>query len=375
MGYSASADGHAPDRAKSSFNLLAPRIETRRHERVKAPDKVALFRQLRTMFSAGTPIHEALVVSAGQTESKQLEKVMHEVADHVSAGSSLSEAFGSHPEVFRDEWTQLVHSAEISGTLDRALERIAAQIDESVGFRAKLVSSLMYPMTVLVVSVLAVVIMLTFVVPTFQQLFEEAGKELPGPTQTLINVSDGLRSRWLLILGAIGTLVLGAKIALKSEAPRALICRVLLASPVIGPLVVNRNMHRFSRNVADLLDSGVPVLDALDAMRRIYGGNPVYREALVDAGARVRRGDTLSESISHTGVFTPFLVNMLRVGEETGSLPEVLEELSAFYRRRVETFTARAASQLETLMIIVMSCLVGAILIALYMPLFEMSAG
>ena len=356
-------------------SVLRPRIDVRRHDPIKAVDRVALFRQLRTMFCAGTPIHESLLVSAEQSESRRLEQVMRDVAAHVSAGSSLSEAFAEHPEVFRDEWVQLVHSAEISGTLDRALERIAAQIEEANGFRSKIISALMYPATVLTVSMLAVVAMLTLVVPTFQQLFAESGKELPGPTQSLISVSEFLRDDWLLLAGGVVGGVFLLRAALRTEAGRSTLVRLVMALPVVGPLLVQRNMQRFSRNVSDLLDSGVPVLDTLEAMRRISSGNPVYRDAMAEAAARVRRGDTLSESVSGTGVFTPFLCNMLRVGEETGSLPEVLGELAIFYRERVETFTARAAQQVDTLLIIAMSCLVGAILIALYLPLFEISAG
>ena len=356
-------------------SLLRPRIDVRRHDPIKPVDRVALFRQLRTMFCAGTPIHESLIVSAQQSESRRLEEVMREVAAHVSAGSSLSEAFAEHPSVFRDEWVQLVHSAEISGTLDRALERIAAQIEEAGTFRTKIVSALMYPATVLTVSVLAVIAMLTLVVPTFEQLFAESGKELPGPTKTLISVSDFVRAEWaLLIAGVVGGVLL-LRAVLRTEPGRALLVRLIMATPVVGPLLVQRNMQRFSRNVADLLDAGVPVLDTLESMRRIFSGNPIYRDAMAEAAARVRRGDTLSESVSETGVFTPFLCSMLRVGEETGSLPEVLGELARFYRERVETFTTRAASQVDTLLIILMSCVVGAILVALYLPLFEISAG
>lgn len=355
--------------------LLRPRIDVRRHEAVKASDRVALFRQLRTMFSAGTPIHESLLVAAQQSESRRLEEVMRQVASSVSSGASVSEAMTVHPDVFRTEWVQLIASAEISGTMERALERIAGQIEEAVGFRRKVVSALMYPATVLVVSVLAVIAMLTFVVPTFEELFSESGKELPGPTQTLIGLSDFLRDDWLLLLGGIVATFVGMRMLLRVEEGRATIVRILMATPVIGPLLVQRNMQRFARNVSDLLDSGVPVLETLSAMRRICSGNPVYRDAMAETSARVQRGDTLSESIVATGVYTPFLCNMLKVGEETGSLPEVLSELADYYRDRVETVTARAAGQVETLLIIVMSCVVGGILIALYLPLFEMSAG
>ena len=355
--------------------ILRPRIDVRRHDAIKAHDRVALFRQLRTMFSAGTPIHESLVVTAEQTESRNLEAVMRDVAAQVSAGAPLSYAMGTHSEVFRSEWVQLISSAEISGTLERALERIAAQIEEAATFRSKVISAMMYPATVLVVSVVAVIAMLTFVVPTFQDLFAETGRTLPGPTQALITVSGFIRDQWALLIAGGVALVLAARILMRNETGRMTVVRTIMAVPVIGPLLVQRNMQRFARNVADLLDSGVPVVETLGAMRRISSGNPVYRDALGEVVTRVQRGDSLSESVAETGVFTPFLCNMLKVGEETGSLPEVLSELADYYRERVETFTTRAASQIETLLIILMSCLVGSILIALYLPLFEMSAG
>ncbi len=356
-------------------SIFRPRIDVRRHDGIKASDRVALFRQLRTMFCAGTPIHESLVVASEQTESRRMEAVMRDIASQVSAGAPLSDAMGAHPEVFRSEWVQLINSAEISGTLERALERIAAQIEEAASFRSKVISAMMYPATVLAVSILAVIAMLTFVVPTFQELFAESDKTLPGPTQTLITVSDFIRNEWALLIGGTIALFFAGRAVMRNEIGRMTVVRIIMAVPVIGPLLVQRNMQRFARNVSDLLDSGVPVLETLGAMRRISIGNPVYRDALGEIVARVQRGDTLSESVSETGVYTPFLCNMLKVGEETGSLPEVLAELADYYRERVETFTARAASQVETLLIILMSCLVGSILIALYLPLFELSAG
>jgi type IV pilus assembly protein PilC len=354
--------------------FFKPRIATKQHEKATLADILAFFRQLNTLFSAGTPIYESILIAADQTESKKLSETIQALAATVASGSPLSEAFAEHPKVFKDDWCQIIRGGEISGSLGETLVQLAEQISEAQKFRAKVRASLAYPFTIFVVATIAVTVMLMVVVPTFQTMFDDFGKELPGPTLTLIAISENLRDNGMRYLM---TIVVGAVLFrkfIKTESGGLLWTRFLMSVPIVGDMIVQAAMQRFSQNVSILLAAGVPVLETIDAMKGIYSSNPVYANSMKRMAQHVGRGGNLSDAMASTGLFTVFLENMSRIGEQSGTLPEVLDELSDFYRVKVETFAGRIASQLETILIGLMSVVVGAVLISLYLPLFEMSA-
>jgi len=351
-----------------------PRVASKKHDKCKLPDVLAFFRQLNTLFSAGTPLYESILISADQTESKGLEKVINEVAQTISSGTTLSEAFGEHPKVFKEEWCQIIRGGEISGNLGETLVNLAKQIDEAQKFRSKVIGSLFYPGMIFAVSVVAVTVMLVLVVPTFQQMFKDFGKELPGPTQTLIGISEYLRESGAKILMYVGGGYFIFRRWIKTSSGHIAWTRFLMSIPIIGDLMVQSAMQRFALNVSTLLGAGVPVLESIDAMKGIYNYNPIYQRSMKQVAQFVGRGGNLSDGMESTGIFTAFMVNMSRIGEQSGTLPEVLQELADFYRTKVEVFAGRIASQIETILIIVMSIVVASVLISLYLPLFEMSA-
>ena len=354
--------------------FFKPRVSTKQHEKVALGDILAFFRQLNTLFSAGTPIYESILISSEQTESKKLGETIKAIGATVASGCPLSEAFSEHPKVFKEEWCQIIKGGEISGSLGETLVQLAEQISESQKFRAKVRSSLAYPATIFVVATIAVTVMLMVVVPTFQQMFDDFGKELPGPTKTLIAISENLRTNGTRYLA---TIVIGFFLFrkfIKTESGGMLWTRFLMSIPIVGDLIVQTCMQRFSQNVSILLGAGVPVLETIDAMKGIYSNNPVYQQSMKRMAQHVGRGGNLSDAMAETGLFTVFIENMSRIGEQSGTLPEVLGELADFYRTKVEVFAGRIASQIETILIGVMSVVVGAVLISLYLPLFEMSA-
>ncbi|MGB0953154.1 MAG: type II secretion system F family protein [Planctomycetota bacterium] len=354
--------------------MFKPRVSHKMHDKCQLADVLAFFRQLNTLFNAGTPIYESILIAADQTESKALQRTIHDLAKTVASGSPLSDAFSEHPKVFKEEWCQIIRGGEISGTLGETLVNLAGQIDEAQKFRAKVRSSLAYPMTILFVSIIAVTVMLVVVVPTFQKMFADFGKELPAPTQMLIALSEDLRQNGVKYITFIALGVVAFRKAIKTKDGGMIWTRFLMSVPIVGDLMVQASMQRFSQNVSILLGAGVPVLETIDAMKGIYSYNPVYQNSMKKVAQHVGRGGNLSDAMESTGLFTVFMSNMARIGEQSGTLPEVLEELSGFYRTKVEVFAGRIASQIETILIAMMSVVVGAVLISLYLPLFEMSA-
>jgi len=354
--------------------FLKPRIATKQHEQVSLADILAFFRQLNTLFGSGVPIYESILLASEQTESKTLSETIKALGSTVASGSPLSEAFAEHPRIFKNEWCQIIHGGEISGSLGETLLQLADQISAEQKFRAKVRSSMAYPFTVLIVTIIAVTVMLVVVVPTFQQMFNDFGKELPGPTKTLIAISENLRDHGLRYLMCIAAVVFVFRRMVKTEEGHLAWTKFLMALPVVGDMIVQASMQKFAQNVSTLLGAGVPMLQAIDAMKGIYSANPVYQGSMKQIAQHVGRGGNLSDAMASTGLFTVFLENMSRIGEKSGTLPEVLAELAEFYRNKVEIFASRIASQMETVLIGVMSVVVGAVLISLYLPLFEMSA-
>ena len=342
---------------------IKPRVSISKHEKIQLQDKLAFFRQLNTLFSAGTPLYDALVIASEQTESRGLGKVVATIADMVAAGESLSDAVGSHPEHFKSEWVQLIRSGEISGKLGEVLVRLAGSIEEASEFRTKIISALMYP----------VIVMLIFVVPTFAQMFEDMDKELPAITVKIMALSDFLRANFQYVIGGIIAGFFAFKSWLKTEPGAITWSKTVISTPLFGDMVVQASMRSFAQNISALLRAGVPVLDSLDAMKGIYKENPVYRAAMKRTAQHVGRGGNLADGLESTGVFTAFLANMIRIGERTGKLPDVMEEVGNFYGRKVEVVVTRIASNIETVLIVLMGMSIAVILIALYLPLFEMA--
>lgn len=353
--------------------FIRPRVSISKHEKIQLPDKLAFFRQLNTLFTAGTPLYDALVIAAEQTESKGLGRIVSDIADKVAGGSSLSEALDTYPEHFKAEWVQLVKSGEISGKLGDVLVRLAAQIDEAQLFRGKVISALMYPIIVMCVSMGAVAVMLIFVVPTFASMFEEMDKELPAITIKVMGISDFLREHWTKLFGGLLVVIFGFKRWKKTENGSIVWSKMCVSMPLFGDLVVQSSMRTFAQNISALLRAGVPVLDSLDAMKGIYKENPVYRAAMKRTAQHVGRGGNLADGLESTGVFTAFLANMIRIGERTGQLPDVMSEVGVFYTRKVETVVERIAGNVETVLIVFMGAAIALILTALYLPLFEMA--
>jgi len=338
--------------------------------RVKMKDLSVFSRQFATMVNSGLPILRALSILSEQTESTQLKKVLTQVRLDVEQGSSLSGAMSKHPKAFSDLYVAMVRAGETGGVLDNVLLRLADNMEKDVELRRKIKSAMAYPTAVVSLVLLILSAMLLFVVPQFKSIYAQLGGKLPLPTRILLGASDAVRTKWWLVL----VLVVGGVIAFrryKATPPgRAMVDSLKLKAPIFGPLFHKTALARFSSTLGMLLRSGVPILQALDIVSETVG-NRVISKAVSDVQGSVREGESIAKPLSKHPVFPPMVVQMLAVGEETGAVDVMLDKVADFYSSEVTAAVDALTSLIEPLLIAVIGGAVGAAVISLYMPMFN----
>lgn len=332
---------------------------------------VAIFaRQFSTMIDAGLSLTKCLAILSAQTESAGLRDVISQIGKDVESGQSLSDALGRHPKVFPPIFVSMVRAGETGGVLDEVLQRVADHLEAELSLKGKIKSAMTYPVAMggLVLIVLAA--MMIFVVPTFEKMFSDMGGKLPFVTQLLVDTSSFVAS-WK---GAVAALALvGAYFAFKwwSKGPGTLIWDgAKLQMPVFGSLVRKISLARFTRTFGTLVTAGVPILTALDIVADT-AGNEVIANAVRRARSAIKEGETIAKPLSESKVFPSMLVQMIAVGEETGALDQMLNKVAAFYEEEVSTATDGLTSLIEPLMMASLGVIVGGIVIALYLPMFQ----
>ena len=340
-------------------------------KKVKLKDLAVFSRQFATMVNSGLSLLRALNILAEQTESKELSRVIGEVRNEVEAGSSLSVALAKHPKAFDRLFVAMVRAGETGGVLDQVLLNLAETIEGKVSLRQKVRSAMTYPVVVFVMVVLILSAMLVFVVPMFESLYSELGGQLPLPTRLLLAAS-GAVSSWfgfVILAGAIGGGV-GLRRWIATEKGRYQMDALLLKMPIFGPLFHRIALARFARTLAVLMRSGVPILQALEIVSETVG-NGVMAKAILDVQARVKEGESIAKPLEGHDVFPPMVVQMMAVGEETGALDTMLNKIAEFYEQEVEATVASLTSLIEPVLIAVMGATVGSMVIALYLPMFN----
>ncbi len=339
-------------------------------EKVKLSDLAVMNRQFATMIDSGLTLLRALVILEEQTENKALAKVIGEVRSDVEVGSSLSAALAKHEAVFPPLMINMIKAGELGGFLDSTLLQIAANFEAEVKLRQKVKSAMTYPVVVLVMAILALTAMLLFIVPVFEGLFSSLGGELPLPTRVLVMLSSVLKILApFMIVGVIVGAFLWRKYKNHPKV-RDVLDPMKLKMPVFGNLFQKIALSRFARNLGSMISAGVPILQALDIVGET-SGNVVVARAVADVKESVRSGEPLARPWTDHSVFPPMVVQMMSVGEDTGSLDTMLGKISEFYDQEVEATTDALTSLIEPLMIAVVGGLIGAMLIALYMPIFK----
>ena len=359
--------------ANDNWFIEHARVSSKKHKGISLDDKMTFFQQLSTLVASGTPLLESIQICSEQSQSKKMGDILKEVAGRVAAGASLHSVLSEHRKVFEDHWIELVGIGEVSGEMSMVLTDLNKQILESNETRRKVKGALMYPVILLVVAVLLIVAMLWFVVPTFADMFKEMGADLPGITQFVMDMSDGVFKYGLYVGGTVVALVVGFKQYMKTETGLRTVTSILLTIPLAGELSVQSAMYRFSSNLALLLKSGVPMLETLGSLATVFRRSPPYLDAIRLAQNRVAAGKPLADSLEETGLFTTMMTNMVRIGEQSAQLAQVMEELAPYYREKMQGFIAKTTKLMEPVIIMFMGGTIATLMLAIYIPMFEMA--
>jgi len=353
-----------------SITKKAPDIQIKFGTGIKKIDVSRFTRQFATMIGAGLPMVQCLDILSSQMENKELAKVVSQVKEGVQGGATLSDALSRHPKIFDPLYTNMVEAGEIGGALDAILVRLAIYREKSDQLVRKVKGAMVYPTVIAVVATLVTIGMLVWIVPTFAKMFGGVGAELPAPTLIVLGLSHFLQANFLyLIIGAVGALV--AFIWWKKTPAGALLFdKFLLKTPVFGNLVRKSSIARFSRTLGTLLASGVSIIEALEITAKT-AGNLVVARAINKSVLSIAEGDTITGPLKETGVFPPMVTQMIGVGEKTGGLDEMLNKIADFYDEEVDEAVTALTSIIEPIIIVLMGVVIGGILIAMYLPMFD----
>ena len=341
--------------------------------KITAKDVVIFTRQFSTMIDAGLPLVQGLTILAAQTENKTFQNVLKRVTKDVEGGSSLAEALKKHPKVFDGLYVNLVAAGEIGGILDTILQRLAAYIEKAEKLKTRIKGAMTYPIIVVAIAVLVIGVILIFVIPVFQEMFSSFGKALPVPTQIVVNMSDFLKGNIHYVIGAFIVFVFAFKKYRNTKKGRKQTDALALKLPVFGNLLKKSAVARFTRTLGTMISSGVPILDALEIVAKT-SGNVVLEEIIYEVRSSIAEGQTIAEPLSEADIFPRMVVQMISVGEATGALDTMLNKIADFYDDEVDAAVEALTSMLEPLLMVFLGGAIGGLVIAMYLPIFQMAA-
>jgi len=350
-----------------------PKIGGRK--KVKSKDLSIFTRQFSVMIDAGLPLVQCLEILAQQQDNKYFQQVLLQVRQDVEEGSTLAVAMGRHPRVFDQLYSNMVEAGETGGILDLILQRLSTFIEKIVKLKRDIISAMIYPAAVIVLAIVAVAVIMVVVIPQFQNIFLGLlgpGEQLPLPTRIVVGFSNFLAG-WggLVILAVVIGVAVAIKFYYRTPGGRRVIDRVLLKVPILGDIFRKIAVARFSRTLSTLLSSGVPILQSLDITAKT-SGNVIIEEAITKVRTGVERGESFVDPLKATEVFPHMVAQMIGIGEQTGALDAMLAKIADFYEEEVDTAVAGLLTLMEPLMIAVLGGVVGGIVIAMYMPIFDL---
>src|SRR6202163_3800163 len=342
---------------------------------VRETDLVLFTRQLSTMIEAGISLVQALTALYEQSDVKRqrnLRYVISDVTARVQGGETFNESIAKHPRVFNRLFVSMVKAGEAGGLLAEILDRLAGFLESSARLRKKIKSAMTYPVIVICIAFAITTFLIVRVVPIFGEIFKDFGAKLPAPTQFLIDVSDFVRGEWYFLVLGIGGTIFGIRTFLRSKGGKQFSDRWKLKLPVFGPLVHKICMSRFSRTFAQLIRSGVPILEVLDIVGAT-SGNHVIETSLKSVSEDVEKGDNLSVAMSKKPIFPPMLLRMVSAGEATGKIDNMLEKMADFWDEEIEAMLDALTSLIEPMLIVFLGVIVGGIVIAMFLPIFKLN--
>ncbi|HEY8805342.1 MAG TPA: type II secretion system F family protein [Clostridium sp.] len=340
--------------------------------KVKTKDLYIFCRQFHTMINAGANISNALNVLKKETENKKMKKSLNEVHEDVQKGVSLSEALGKHKDVFPELLINMITTGEVSGNLDIIMSRMASHFEKENKINNQLKTAMVYPTVLAGLSVVIVIFLLTFIMPTFTGMFKSSGVPLPAPTRIVMGFSKFIQTKWYILLVVIGGGVYGMKYYAKTPIGRLSLDRLKFKLPIIKDTTEKVIVSRFTRTLSTVLASGVSLVQCLEVVRKVVG-NKVAEKSLEVIKEKVLKGVSLGEAIGEESIFPVMLHSMIKIGEESGSLDDILDKTANFYDEELETSLKKMTTMIEPLMIIVMGVVIGFIVIAMMMPIFDMT--
>jgi type IV pilus assembly protein PilC len=323
------------------------------------------------MINAGLPLVQSLGILASQTENKTLQEVTKKVVQDVEAGNTLADAFSKHPKAFPDLYVNMVAAGEAGGILDTILIRLATFLEKSDALVRKVKGAMVYPAVIFSVAIIAVAVLLIFVIPTFQTMFASVNLELPLPTRVVIGMSDVLIGYWWAMIGAIAGAIFLFKRYYATSGGRLQVDGLMLKAPVLGDILRKSAVSRFTRTLGTLISSGVSILDGLEITAKT-AGNRVIHDAVMESRQSIAGGDTIAAPLEKSRVFPPMVISMIAVGEQTGGLDEMLTKIADFYDEEVDVAVSALLSLMEPVMIVVLGVIVGGMVVAMYLPIFDM---
>ena len=338
---------------------------------IKMRDIVIFTRQFSTMINAGLPLVQALDILARQTENKALADVTRAVVFDVESGHTVADALAKHPKAFNELYVNMVAAGEAGGILDTILLRLATFMEKNDALIRKVKGAMIYPGVIMSVAAIAIAVLLIFVIPVFQNMFASVGLALPLPTRVVIAMSQFLTGYWWAVIAAMVAMVFMVKRYYATPNGKLAIDRMLLKFPVLGDVLRKSAVSRFTRTLGTLISSGVSILDGLEITAKT-AGNRVIQDAIMASRASIAGGDTISAPLQKSQVFPPMVISMIAVGEQTGGLDEMLSKIADFYDEEVDAAVSGLLSLLEPVMIVFLGVVVGGMVVAMYLPIFDM---
>lgn len=341
--------------------------------KVKTKDVVVFTRQFATMIDAGLPIVQAIDILSQQHENPAMRKMLSDVKESVAAGGTLSDALAKHPKAFDPLFVNMVAAGETGGILDTILERLANYIEKAAKLRRQVKTALIYPGVVTAVAFIVTAVLLVFVIPTFKDLFSDFGATLPAPTRIVMALSDWTINNLYTIILALVLSFVFLKRFMATEKGKEVLHPLYLKMPVFGEIIRKVSVARFTRTLGTMLSSGVPILDALVICSRTAGNKVVEREIL-KARMEVSEGKTLVQPLTNSSIFPPMVTQMIGVGEQTGALDAMLSKIADFYEDEVDNAVGAMKQLIEPLMIVIIGTIIGGLVIAMYLPIFQLGS-
>jgi len=339
--------------------------------KISMRDVVIFTRQFSTMINAGLPLVQALDILAKQSENKALKDVTRAVVYDVESGNTVADALRKHPKAFSDLYVNMVAAGEAGGILDTILMRLATFMEKNDALVRKVKGAMIYPGVITSVAAIAIVVLLVFVIPVFEKMFASVGLPLPLPTRVVIEMSKFLTGYWWAVISVIGGLVFMLKKYYATPDGKLAIDRLMLKMPVLGDVLRKSAVSRFTRTLGTLIGSGVSILDGLEITAKT-AGNRVISDAIMESRSSIAGGETISAPLQKSAVFPPMVISMIAVGEQTGGLDEMLSKIADFYDEEVDAAVSGLLSMMEPLMIVFLGVVVGGMVVAMYLPIFDM---